>query len=104
MSFDIIKDDLGDNRTDFPHTCYAVAGTQAEANAQNQIIVMKLSNLKRTWKEQKEESDSEDEDSEDEEDLPELESAALNHNGCVNRIRVSLICFHNLLVTINKVF
>ena len=82
---------MGDNRTEFPHTCFAVAGTQAETTAQNQIIVMKLSNLRRTFKEPKEQdSDSDDSDSEDEEDLPELESAALNHNGCVNRIRVCI--------------
>lgn len=103
LSFDIIKDDLGENRTDFPHTCYAVAGTQAETNAQNQIIVMKLSNLKRTWKEQKEESDSEDEDSEDEDDLPELESAALNHNGCVNRIRSTTIANKHLAASWSEI-
>ena len=38
--------------------------------------------------EQKDESDSEDEESEDEEEKPELEAASINHNGCVNRIRV----------------
>ena len=40
-------------------------------------------------KEHKEESEDEDSESEDEEDQPDLESAAINHNGCVNRIRVS---------------
>jgi hypothetical protein len=37
--------------------------------------------------------DSEDSDSEDEEDRPELEVATLNHNGCVNRIRVIIISY-----------
>lgn len=51
---------------------------------------MKLSNLKRTYKEKKEnQSDSEDSESEDEDEQPDLEAASINHSGCVNRIRVS---------------
>lgn len=103
LSFDIIQDDLGNNRAEFPHTCYAVAGTQAEAKNQNQVIVMKLSNLKRTFKEHKEESESEDSESEDEEDLPELEAASINHNGCVNRIRSTIINNKHLAATWSEI-
>jgi len=88
LSFDIIPDDLGNSRADFPHTCYLVAGTQAETSAQNNVIVMKLSNMKRTFKEQKQTEDSDDSDSEDEDDQPDLEAASISHSGCVNRIRV----------------
>lgn len=103
LSFDIIPDDLGNSRTDFPHTCYAVAGTQAETNAQNSVIVMKLSNLKRTLKEEKdEESDSESE-SDDEDDQPELESAAIDHNGCVNRIRCTNIANKRLAASWSEI-
>ena len=50
LSFDILSDDLGTNRTSFPHTCFIVSGTQSDALSQNHIITMKLSNLKRTYK------------------------------------------------------
>lgn len=103
LSFDIIPDDLGNNRNEYPHTCYAVAGTQAEAKSQNHVIVMKLSNLKRTFKEHKEESEDEDSESEDEEDQPDLESAAINHNGCVNRIRSTVINNKHLAATWSEI-
>lgn len=106
LSFDIIPDDLGNSRTDYPHTCYAVAGTQAENSSQNSVIVMKLSNLKRTFKEHKEEEEEES-DSEDEDDQPDLESASINHNGCVNRIRCTNVNNKRLAASwseIGKVF
>src|SRR6478609_5743579 len=49
LSFDIVKDSLGDDRKTYPATMYTVAGTQAEnarAN-ENQIMVMKFSGLGR---------------------------------------------------------
>ena len=110
LSFDIITDDLGKPRVDYPHTCFLVAGTQAETQSQNKLIIMKLSNLKRTFKvfdylnfkiiyynleiciQENEDSNSEDSESEDDEDeKPELEVAAINHNGCVNRVRCTQI-------------
>ncbi|CAF0981742.1 unnamed protein product [Brachionus calyciflorus] len=93
LSFDIINDDLGQNRTDYPHTCYLVSGTQADPTQPNNLIVMKMSNLKRTFKEDKNEDSEEDDDSEseDEDDKPELEAALIRHSGTVNRIRASRI-------------
>ncbi|KFY61520.1 hypothetical protein V496_04980 [Pseudogymnoascus sp. VKM F-4515 (FW-2607)] len=85
LSFDIIKDNLGDNRTSFPATMYAVAGTQADAKREkeNQIMVMKFSGLSRNERDQDSESDSDgDEDSD-----PILESASIPLNTTTNRIR-----------------
>lgn len=42
LSFDIVRDDLGAPRTQFPHTMYLVAGTQAERSSQNYIAVIGL--------------------------------------------------------------
>lgn len=42
LSFDIIADDLGNNRSDFPHSMYLVAGSQAEKQKDNCVIVMKV--------------------------------------------------------------
>lgn len=94
LSFDIIKDDLGSNRTEFPHTCFIVSGTQASNALANNVIVMKMSNLKKTYKEEKEDESDEDEDEEEddddeEENNPELEAALIKHTGGINRIRVS---------------
>ena len=71
---------------------YMVAGTQAERAHVNNVIVMKMSNLTKTNKDDKsKDDDSEDDDSEDEDDddKPELETAMIKHTGGVNRIRVS---------------
>lgn len=42
LSFDVIADDLGCNRSDFPHSMYLVAGSQAEKAKDNCVIVMKV--------------------------------------------------------------
>lgn len=93
LSFDVIADDLGQNRSQYPHTCFLVSGTQAESTHGNHIIVMKMSNLKKTLKdkENSEDESDEDSDSDDEEERPELEAAMIRHSGCVNRIRATKI-------------
>uniref|UniRef100_A0A803MRT4 Histone-binding protein RBBP4-like N-terminal domain-containing protein n=1 Tax=Chenopodium quinoa TaxID=63459 RepID=A0A803MRT4_CHEQI len=45
LSFDIIQDTLGLVRTEFPHTIYVVAGTQADKPSLNSIEIFKLSNI-----------------------------------------------------------
>lgn len=91
LSFDIIEDDLGVNRTTFPLTAYTVAGTQSSKPKMNSIIVMKLSNLHETYKEKEsdseEDSDSDEEEEEDEKKVPVMNSVQIRHLGCVNRIR-----------------
>uniref|UniRef100_A0A131Y3H7 Glutamate-rich WD repeat-containing protein 1 n=2 Tax=Ixodes ricinus TaxID=34613 RepID=A0A131Y3H7_IXORI len=94
LSFDIIGDSLGDNRADrFPLTCYLAAGTQAERSHLNHLIVMKLSNMGRNKESaRKDAGDEEDSsESEDEDAKPEMESALVPHQGCVNRVRVSKV-------------
>ncbi|OAY64946.1 Glutamate-rich WD repeat-containing protein 1 [Ananas comosus] len=46
LSYDIVHDSLGLVRTEFPHTVYGVAGTQAEQSSWNYIGIFKLSNIK----------------------------------------------------------
>lgn len=87
LSFDIIKDSLGDNRDTYPQTAYVVAGTQAPQSHVSHIIVMKLSNLHKTNSEQDDENDSDDEADVDKH--PKMHGAIIKHQGCVNRIRVS---------------
>ena len=56
LSFDILSDSLGDNRTEYPLTAYLVAGTQAEAVGKNFVILMKMSELGKTKDEDESES------------------------------------------------
>jgi ribosome assembly protein RRB1 len=89
LSFDIIKDKLGDQRKSYPATVYAVAGTQAEGMRpnENEILVLKMSSLSRMNRpEQEEEDDDSDSDGEEEGD-PILESKSIPLNSTTNRIR-----------------
>jgi len=108
LSFDIIKDQLGDERRnvklpppyvlrllmlEYPQTMYLVAGTQADQQQNNEIQIMKLSQLHRTRKsrytEQDEDSnsDSDDDDNDVDED-PVLEHRAIPTDCGTNRLRV----------------
>ena len=44
-SFDVLRDDLGDDRSKFPHTLYLVAGTQAPRAQDNYTGLLKLTGL-----------------------------------------------------------
>lgn len=87
LSFDIVKDNLGDNRKVYPATMYTVAGTQAEGRRaeENQLMVMKFSGLSRMEREDGEDSSDDDDDAEDAD--PVLESKSIPLNSTTNRIR-----------------
>ncbi|XP_009598556.1 protein HEAT STRESS TOLERANT DWD 1 isoform X2 [Nicotiana tabacum] len=100
LSFDVLRDSLGLVRTEFPHTVYCVAGTQAEKSSWNSIGIFKLSNISgkrrdlvpnKTGDETDMDSDSSDSDEEEEEEAgsgtPVLQLRKVFHEGCVNRIR-----------------
>ncbi|KAF7456948.1 WD domain, G-beta repeat-containing protein [Cryptosporidium felis] len=96
LTLDIIPDKLGENRTQFPHTCYVIAGTQANTADNNHILLMKWSRMHKTKRDRDDtdsisslDSDSDDSDSEsflDEDPIVNVE--AIPHKGTVNRIRV----------------
>lgn len=94
LSFDIIPDELGDDRENYPLSCYIVAGTQAPRTHLNNLIVMKMTNLYKTQKDSNEEDDDSDEELEDSDDegdpkskTPQMSCALIKHQGCVNRVR-----------------
>ncbi|RDB28460.1 Ribosome assembly protein rrb1 [Hypsizygus marmoreus] len=88
LSFDVLRDNLGDERQRYPATAYLVAGTQADVAKNNEVLVYKMSSLHRT---QKDSDDSDSEDDDDDEDHldedPILEYWSIPHLGGVNRIR-----------------
>lgn len=82
----------GSSRSDFPITLFGVAGTQAARFNANSIVVFKMSNLHQIrsdrTKDDKEDSEDSDEDEDDDpEKAPKLRTAAIRHNGSINRIR-----------------
>ncbi|KAK9478047.1 WD40-repeat-containing domain protein [Lipomyces japonicus] len=85
LSFDILPDHLGNERRGYPKTTYFVTGTQAQKKKENEITVIKLSDLSKTL----EREDSEDEDDEGDDSEPILESRSLPTTDTTNRIRVS---------------
>ncbi|KAF8640499.1 hypothetical protein AX17_000161 [Amanita inopinata Kibby_2008] len=88
LSFDVLRDNLGDERQRFPATAYIVAGTQADTAKNNEVLVYKMSSLHKTQKDG--DSESEDEDADDDDYLDEdaiLEFRSIPHPGAVNRIR-----------------
>jgi len=50
LSFDVLRDNLGDQRQRYPATAYIVAGTQAPSAKDNELSVHKMSALHRTQK------------------------------------------------------
>uniref|UniRef100_A0A8D0DK53 Glutamate-rich WD repeat-containing protein 1 n=1 Tax=Salvator merianae TaxID=96440 RepID=A0A8D0DK53_SALMN len=93
LSFDILQDALGEDRTSYPLTLFLCAGTQAETAQANRLMVMKMHNLYGTKQASKNasgsESSSDSEDEDDEEKKPQLELAMIPHYGGINRVRVT---------------
>ena len=87
LSFDIIRDSLGNSRKSYPATVYAVAGTQAETKkaGSNELLVMKLSGLSRMDRDRDDDSDEDDDDDGNAE--PILETRSISLTSTTNRIR-----------------
>ncbi|KAF3019135.1 ribosome biosynthesis protein rrb1 [Penicillium rubens] len=86
LSFDIVRDSLGDNRRTYPATVYAVTGTQAEGSKSkdNELMVLKMSGLSKMEREGEDsESDSDDDDMGE----PILEHKSIPLGSTTNRIR-----------------
>lgn len=98
LSFDIIRDTLGDNRKTFPATVYAVAGTQADSRhtKDNELMVLKLSGLSRMEKQDdNEDSDAESNSDDDEAADPILEHKSIPLPAVTNRIRAHQVPAQN---------
>ncbi|KAG8197378.1 hypothetical protein JTE90_013502 [Oedothorax gibbosus] len=94
LSFDILCDDLGEDRADqFPLTMTVVAGTEVKRVTGNQVLVMKLANMQKNKKKEEKDEDSEESDSEseDEDEKPVLTCAPIKHSGGVNRLKVTTL-------------
>lgn len=127
LSFDFVKDTLGENRTRFPHSFTAVIGSQAAKPNQNKITIMSLSDLGKMERSGDDSDDSDDDSSDDDDsaadkkrdkDLetdsdPILEHYSMKHWGGVNRLRTwgsiaavwgdqGTVCLYDLSPTLQK--
>eukprot|EP00794_Sanderia_malayensis_P012664 gene12664-13964_t len=89
LSFDIIRDELGQIRTDYPMTSYMVAGTQAERAHSNSILIIKMSELTKMDDDSDDDDDDDDGYIEDEADGPEMRTASIRQIGGTNRLRIA---------------
>jgi ribosome assembly protein RRB1 len=86
LSFDFLKDSQGMNRTRFPYSMMAVAGTQAPRASDNKLQLMRLTGLQRLHR--SDDSDDEDDSGTDDEDQEAaLAHVSVAHSGGVNRVR-----------------
>lgn len=85
LSFDILRHNYA-SKPSYPLSCYLAAGSQADVNQQNQIYVMKTSNLHKTRTADSDDEDQDDSDDEIDED-PIVEYKCIPHQGGVNRLR-----------------
>mmetsp|Transcript_117391 Transcript_117391/g.204424 ORF Transcript_117391/g.204424 Transcript_117391/m.204424 type:complete len:528 (-) Transcript_117391:449-2032(-) len=101
MSFDILVDTQGFNRTKYPLACMIVTGSQAENPRDCQVIMKKINHMCRTRHDKDDDDSSSDED-DDEEDLlseeeddgeedddedPVIFTKECSHHGAVQRVR-----------------
>ncbi|XP_070623424.1 glutamate-rich WD repeat-containing protein 1 [Erythrolamprus reginae] len=92
LSFDIVHDTLGDNRTSYPLSLFLCAGTQAETAQANRLLLLKMHNLhgtKASCKNSSESESSSESEDDDEDKKPQLELAMVPHYGGINRVRVT---------------
>ncbi|GAA6046855.1 hypothetical protein JCM3770_005677 [Rhodotorula araucariae] len=85
LSFDILRDNDGEERRGYPVSCALVAGTQAQDPTANEVTVMRWESLGKTRKDYDEDDDESDD--EDTDDDPVLTYRSIPHKGGVNRIR-----------------
>lgn len=88
LSFDVLPDALGERRTEFPHTMFLAAGTQAASRAANTVSLLRLARLGRAGHGlDAPGSSSEDSDSDGDDDDPVLHARSVSVASGVNRVR-----------------
>lgn len=88
MTLDIIPDSLGSGRRNYPQSILMVTATQASKKTDNELMVLKLSQLIKTLVNENEEEDDE-EDNEDEDMDPIVENENIPLRDTTNRLKVS---------------
>jgi ribosome assembly protein RRB1 len=89
LSFDVVRDNLGDNRLRFPLTMHLIAGSQADRPEKNKLTLLQLKDLHKTYvaPESDDENDNDEDNDDDLDEDPTIDHVNINHYGGVNRIR-----------------
>ncbi|EPY28757.1 ribosome assembly protein RRB1 [Strigomonas culicis] len=102
LSFDVITDPDGSNRTKYPLSMMLVCGSQADELSKNHLVVLRVSNICRTKHDEEDDDDSEDSfigdegeseesDGEEAEEVndgePIVNHRTITHHGTANRVR-----------------
>ncbi|KAH8990176.1 glutamate-rich WD repeat-containing protein [Lactarius hatsudake] len=87
LSFDVLRDDEGDQRQRFPATAWIVAGSQADAAKKNELSVFKMTQLHKTQKDGESDDDDDDDDDDNLDEDAVLDYRSVPHFGGVNRVR-----------------
>lgn len=95
LTLDIIPDSLGSERRNYPQSILMTTATQASKKKDNELMVLKLSQLSKTLVKEDAEEDEEDEDNSDNESDPVLESENISLKETTNRLRVSPLATPN---------
>ena len=88
LSFDFMRDKLGEGRQRFPLTMFMCLGSQADKAEHNKITLIRLSDLHKTGGVVG--SDDDDDNAEDDDNVdedPTIEHINIPHHGGINRIR-----------------
>ncbi|KAH3900968.1 probable Ribosome assembly protein RRB1 [Saccharomycodes ludwigii] len=90
MTLDIIPDNLGMERRNYPQSILMTTATQASRKKDNELLVLKLSQLTKTLVKKDDEEDDDDEDEDNNEDLdPIIENESISLRDTTNRLKVS---------------
>jgi ribosome assembly protein RRB1 len=94
LSFDILRDNLGEDRSTYPHTSWLVTGTQAgeipgQGKAKDEVVIMRMSGLSKTQYDDDSDAGDDDDDNEGEDEDAKLDFQTIPHIGNVNRIRAA---------------
>jgi len=94
LSFDILRDNLGEDRSTYPHTSWLVTGTQAgeipgQGKAKDEVVIMRMSGLSKTQYDDDSEAGDDDDDNDGEDEDAKLDFQTIPHVGNVNRIRAA---------------
>uniref|UniRef100_A0A0N4ZJA9 Glutamate-rich WD repeat-containing protein 1 n=1 Tax=Parastrongyloides trichosuri TaxID=131310 RepID=A0A0N4ZJA9_PARTI len=107
MSFDVLHDQLGDNRWNIPETCYIVAGSYADKPKENELVVAKLTNLHGSKNKDAMEDDESESEDEDEEEGPGkkdaiMHAAIIPYFGGINRVKSTCLGQSNVVAVWNE--
>ncbi|KAK4057942.1 Ribosome assembly protein rrb1 [Microbotryomycetes sp. JL221] len=91
LSFDVLRDNGGEERQGYPVSCALVSGTQAMDKTANELTIMRWEGLGRTRKGDEDSDDDDDDDVAEVEDDPIITFRTIPHQGCVNRVRARIL-------------